>query len=121
MQKSYTEVHAGQNKISNIINYKIRQRTGFTSNTYKEVHKILQNKKKYILPATMWLIFETIAITLWLIKDNLFYLFNFSYIGTAITLGILLFLLLLGLQIHAVPWTFYMGFGDLSRGRMLAQ
>lgn len=40
----------------------------------------------------MWLIFETIAVTLWLTKDNLFYLFNFSYIGTAITLGILLFL-----------------------------
>lgn len=52
----------------------------------------MQNKKKYILPLTMWLIFETIAVTLWLTKDNLFYLFNFSYIGTAITLGILLFL-----------------------------
>lgn len=40
----------------------------------------------------MWLIFESIAVTLWLTKDNLFYLFNFSYIGTSITLGILLFL-----------------------------
>ncbi len=50
------------------------------------------NKKRYVLPFTMWLIFESIAVTLWLTKDNLFYLFNFSYIGTSITLGILLFL-----------------------------
>ena len=53
---------------------------------------IINKKRKYILPAAMWLIFESIAITLWQIKDNLFYLFNFSYIGTSITLGILLYL-----------------------------
>lgn len=40
----------------------------------------------------MLAIFETVAITLWLTKDNLFYLFNFSYIGIAIALGIFLFL-----------------------------
>lgn len=40
----------------------------------------------------MWIIFESIAVILWLTKDNLFYLFNFSYIGTSISLGILLFL-----------------------------
>ena len=43
--------------------------------------------KKYILPMIMLTIFETIAITLWLTKDNLFYLFNFSYIGISISLG----------------------------------
>lgn len=43
------------------------------------------------MPIAFWLIFETIAVTLWLTKDNLFYLFNFSYIGTAIALGLLLF------------------------------
>lgn len=48
--------------------------------------------KKYLLPVTMLAIFETIAITLWLTKDNLFYLFNFSYIGCSIALGIFLFL-----------------------------
>ena len=48
--------------------------------------------KKYLLPAMMLVIFETVAITLWLTTDNLFYLFNFSYIGMAIALGILLFL-----------------------------
>ena len=36
--------------------------------------------------------FETVAVTLWLAMDNLFYLFNFSYIGIAITLGTFLFL-----------------------------
>ncbi len=34
--------------------------------------------KKYTLPVIMLAIFETVAITLWLAKDNLFYLFNFS-------------------------------------------
>lgn len=50
-----------------------------------------QRIKKLILPASMWLIFETVAVTLWLAKDNLFYLFNFSYIGTSIAAGFLLF------------------------------
>ena len=44
--------------------------------------------KKYILPLGMLLIFEAVAVTLWLLKDNLFYLFNFSYIGVSISLGI---------------------------------
>ena len=35
--------------------------------------------------------FEIVAVTLWLTKDNLFYLLNFSYIGSAIALGLLLF------------------------------
>lgn len=47
--------------------------------------------KKYVLPAIMLLIFETVAVTLWLTKDNLFYLFNFSYIGISISLGLFLF------------------------------
>lgn len=48
-------------------------------------------KRKLLLPAMMWLIFETIAVALWLTMDNLFYLFNFSYIGTSIAIGLLLF------------------------------
>lgn len=48
--------------------------------------------KKYALPITMLLIFETIAVTLWLTLDNIFYLFNFSYIGISIALGIFLFI-----------------------------
>lgn len=39
----------------------------------------------------MFIVFETVAITLWLSKDNLFYLFNFSYIGGAISLGLFLY------------------------------
>lgn len=48
--------------------------------------------KKYLMPATMLVIFEVIAITLWLTMDNLFYLFNFSYIGCSITLEVFLFI-----------------------------
>jgi len=48
--------------------------------------------KKYKWPLLMLLLFEAIAITLWLTKDNLFYLFNFSYIGGSIALGMFLFI-----------------------------
>lgn len=47
--------------------------------------------KKYILPALFLLFFETVAVTLWLTKDNYFYLFNFSYIGLALSFGLFLF------------------------------
>jgi polyferredoxin len=47
--------------------------------------------KKYAPSLTMWLIFEAVAVTLWLTLDNLFYLFNFSYIGTAIAVGLALY------------------------------
>ena len=47
--------------------------------------------KKYVPPLSMWLVFETIALTLWLVLDNIFYFFNFSYIGTAISLGLVLY------------------------------
>ena len=40
----------------------------------------------------MLAIFETIAITLYLAKDNLFYLLNFSYSGFSIALGLFLFI-----------------------------
>lgn len=44
--------------------------------------------KKYAFPAALWLLFEAVAVTLWLTLDNIFYLFNFSYIGTCLALGI---------------------------------
>ena len=40
----------------------------------------------------MLAIFETVAVTLWLTKDNIFYLFNFSYIGCSIALGMFLYI-----------------------------
>ena len=47
--------------------------------------------KKYSGPLLMLAIFEVIAVTLWLTMDNLFYLFNFSYIGGSIALGLALY------------------------------
>ena len=47
--------------------------------------------KKYFLPLSMLVIFETVAVTLWLTLDNTFYLFNFSYIGISISLGMFLY------------------------------
>lgn len=47
--------------------------------------------KKYSSSIIMWIIFETIAIVLCQVLDNIFYLFNFSYIGTSIAVGPALF------------------------------
>ncbi len=47
--------------------------------------------KKAFIPLLMLVVFEAVAVTLWLTKDNLFYLINFSYIGAAISLGIWLY------------------------------
>ena len=47
--------------------------------------------KKHLLPILLLAVFETVAIALWLTKDNLFYLLNFSYIGLSIALGVFLF------------------------------
>ena len=46
---------------------------------------------RYLVSVLLFLLFEAVAITLWLIKDNLFYLLNFSYIGTCLALGTALF------------------------------
>ena len=48
--------------------------------------------KKYFVPSLFLLVFEMVAVTLWLTKDNIFYLFNFSYIGCAIFLGLILYI-----------------------------
>lgn len=47
--------------------------------------------KRYGGPLLMLAVFEAIAVTLWLTMDNLFYLFNFSYIGASIALGLALY------------------------------
>ena len=52
----------------------------------------MKTLKKYGLPLLLLLVFESIAVILWLTKDNLFYLFNFSYIGCSIALGLFLFI-----------------------------
>lgn len=48
--------------------------------------------KRYLFPLSMWLLFEAIAITLWLTFDNVFYLFNFTYIGSCLALGIFFYM-----------------------------
>ena len=48
--------------------------------------------KKYLIPLVLLTIFETVAVTLWLSMGNIFYLFNFSYIGISISLGVFLYL-----------------------------
>jgi len=47
--------------------------------------------KKYNASIIMFLIFETIAISLWISLHNIFYLFNFSYIGCSLALGLFLY------------------------------
>ena len=47
--------------------------------------------KKYLPPTLMFAVFETIAVVLWLTLDNIFYLFNFTYIGGFIALGLTLY------------------------------
>lgn len=47
--------------------------------------------KKYLVPIVMFAIFEIIAITLWLTLNNVFYLFNFTYIGGCLAIGLTLY------------------------------
>lgn len=47
--------------------------------------------KKFRSSLIMWLIFEAVAVTLWLTLDNIFYLFNFTYIGSSIAIGLALY------------------------------
>lgn len=46
--------------------------------------------KKYALVLLIGGVFEAVAVSLWLTKHNLFYLFNFSYIGISLSFGIYL-------------------------------
>ena len=40
--------------------------------------------RKYVPSILLLLLFEAVAATLWLTKNNLFYLLNFSYIGACL-------------------------------------
>ena len=48
--------------------------------------------RKYIPSLLLFLLFELVAITLWIAKYNIFYLLNFSYIGGCLALGTALFI-----------------------------
>ena len=59
-----------------------------------EKRKTTKNRSgfsKYVVSILLFLLFEAVAITLWLTKNNLFYLLNFSYIGCCLSLGTALF------------------------------
>ena len=47
--------------------------------------------KKYLPSLLFFLLFEIIAFTLYLTTNNLFYLINFTYIGSCLALGTALF------------------------------
>jgi polyferredoxin len=47
--------------------------------------------KRFMPSIVLWLVFETIAIVLWRALGNLFYLMNFSYIGTCLAVGVALY------------------------------
>ena len=46
--------------------------------------------KKYRTPIILFAVFEIIAVSLWLTTGSLFYMLNFSYIGTIIGVGLAL-------------------------------
>ena len=47
--------------------------------------------RKFLPYLACVLLFLTIGIVLWIYKDNIFYLYNFGYIGSSIALGLFLF------------------------------
>jgi len=44
--------------------------------------------KKLVIPIILFIFFWTLAILFWQLQENIFYLFNFGYIGTAIAFGV---------------------------------
>ena len=48
-------------------------------------------RKEIRIPLLIWAVFEIIAVVLWLTQENLFYLLNFSYIGTCLAIGLWLY------------------------------
>ena len=60
----------------------------------KSTKKNAYELKNLSAPLILLLSFWAIAIVLWLTKGNIFYLFNFGYIGTSVGIGIGLYVLL---------------------------
>ena len=44
--------------------------------------------RQFIVPLTLLIVFWAIAIGFWQLKENIFFLFNFGYIGTSIAVGL---------------------------------
>lgn len=47
---------------------------------------------KYIYPLLIFAVFEAVAVALWLTKGEIFYLYNFSYIGLSVSFGVFLYI-----------------------------
>ena len=60
----------------------------------KPTKKNAYELKNLRAPLILFISFWAIAIVLWQTKGNIFYLFNFGYIGTAVGIGIGLYVLL---------------------------
>lgn len=63
------------------------RRPGFRPGRLRPVKEGVHTKRN-LFPLALWALFEAIAVVLWLALDDIFYLINFSYIGTCLTLGI---------------------------------
>lgn len=61
-------------------------------------------KQRILFPLVFWLIFEGIAVVLTLTLHNMFYLFNFSYIGTCLAIGLYLYARKQKYARNAVQW-----------------
>lgn len=48
-------------------------------------------KNKRFIPLFILILFFSVGVALWLLLKNIFYLFNFAYIGSSLALGIFLF------------------------------
>ena len=51
----------------------------------------MKTLKEYAFSIVLFAAFEAVAVTLWLVLDDIFYLFNFTYIGACLALGTALF------------------------------
>ena len=45
-------------------------------------------RKRIVIPLLIWAVFEVVAVVLWRSLGNLFYLLNFTYIGTCLAIGL---------------------------------
>ena len=66
-------------------------RTNCVSEIFQYISGGVYAVKKHLIPVSMWLLFEAIAVVLWLTMDNIFYLFNFSYLGICLSIGVSLY------------------------------
>ncbi len=66
--------------------------TCYDSHIFFRGKTMLEKIKQYRFPLILFLFFEIIAITLWMISGSIFYLYNFSYIGFSITVGLVLYI-----------------------------